>query len=98
MLHCVLLLDLLVHLDEVLLSLLLLVLFHEFFEHLLRRLLALLPDVLLDQLVHAAHLLLASGGTLGRTAAFVTRDGVLGQRICSFLSTLAFALATLPLV
>ena len=72
MLHCVLLLDLLVHLDEVLLSLLLLVLFHELFEHLLCRLLALLPDVLLDELVYAAHLLLASGGSLGCTAAFVT--------------------------
>lgn len=71
MLHCVLLLDLLVHLDEVLLSLLLLVLFHELFEHLFCCLLSFLSDVLLDELVHAAHLLLTSGGSLRCTAAFV---------------------------
>lgn len=79
MFHCVLLLNLLVHLDEVLLSLLLLVLFHELFKHLLCRLLTLLPDVLLDELVHAAHLLLTCSDSFRCTAAFVARDGVLSH-------------------
>ena len=39
-------------------SLLFLVVLHELLEHLLGSLLALLPDVLLDQLVHAAQFLL----------------------------------------
>ena len=58
MLRSVLLFDFFVQLDQVLLSLLFLVVLHELLEHLLGSLLALLPDVLLDQLVHAAQFLL----------------------------------------
>ena len=54
----ILLLDFIVHLDEVLLTLLLLVLFHELLDHLFSILLAFLADVLLNELVHAADLLL----------------------------------------
>ena len=54
----VLLLDFIVHLDEVLLTLLLLVLLHELLDHLFSILLAFLADVLLNELVHAADLLL----------------------------------------
>ena len=54
----ILLLDLIVHLDEVLLTLLLLVFLHELLDHLFSILLAFLSDVLLDELVNAADLLL----------------------------------------
>ena len=51
-------LDLIVHLNQVFLSLLLLVLLHELFDHLFSILLTLLSDVLLDEFVDAADLLL----------------------------------------
>jgi len=54
----ILLLDLVIHLDQVLLLLLLLVLLHELLEHFLSCLLSLLPDVLLDELVDRVDLLL----------------------------------------
>jgi len=57
-LHSVLLFDILIHLNQVLLPFLLLVLLHELFEHLFCRLLALLANVLFDQFVYTAHLLL----------------------------------------
>ena len=88
MLCSVLLLDILVHLDELLLSLLLLVLFHELLEHLLSRLLTLLTDVLLDELVHAAEFLLVSG-----LAEVVAR--LVGLEAHSRLLPLAFAFTAL---
>ena len=54
----VLLLDVLVHLHQLLLPLLLLVLLHELLQHFLSSLLALLPDVLFDQFVNTAKFLL----------------------------------------
>ena len=47
-----------IHLDQVLLALLLLVLLHELLEHFLRSLLSFLPDVFLDELVDRVDLLL----------------------------------------
>ena len=54
----VLFFDFFIQLHQVFLSLLSLVVLHELLEHLLSSLLALLPDVLLYQLVHAAQFLL----------------------------------------
>ena len=57
-LGCILALYLVIHLDQVLLSLLLLVLLHELFKHLFSSLLAFLSDVFLDKLVNRVDLLL----------------------------------------
>ena len=64
MLASILLLDLLIHADYVFFALLPLVLFHELFEHLLGRLLTLLSDVFLDELVYAEQLLLPADSFL----------------------------------
>ena len=89
----VLFFDFFIQLDQVLLSLLFLVVLHELLEHLLSSLLALLPDVLLYQLVHAAQFLLgplahAIPSSLARLVACTLARSVP-------VSPLAFAFAAL---
>ena len=99
--RCVLPLNLIVHLNEVFLTLLLLVLLHELFDHLLSVLLALLPYVLLDQFVDAANLLLLRWWKLRGISSTWDTCGVIGPYgsvLTSSDQALALAFATFTLL
>ena len=81
-------LDFVVHLNQLLLPLLLLVFLHELLQHLLGSLLALLPNVLFNQLVDRADLVLARGLQSRSTGVF---------RLALALAALSFLRPFFPL-
>ncbi len=93
----ILLLDLIVHLNEILLTLLFLVLLHELLDHFFSVLLALLADVFLDKFVYTADFLLL-GGALSYGSTHCVVAGGCGVVTAAHQALVTFALASFALV